>query len=800
MPELRFEIDEVTSNVLKKLKQIYLWSHQDCYPGTKWAVYQDIWTGWVGFLTTAVVYHPEWKWPYWVREQTRPESPGYVPPGHTWGPGCTYNKNYRSFTMIGSINSTHEPVVGLDGTIMPRREGYSVTLWLYQDGRLLAVGEEGELKQELVDGYLPIVETTWTLPEVGVRLLSFVSKLNGKDVCFTRADLKNLGDTRKDVTVFIVVTPWGPDQFHPVRSVGYDREYNAFWVEGKAGLVFEERPSSFSCKNYDDGYICVDASDGKLDGTPARSCELGWSTGAGAFRTSLDPGAGHAVQFKIVVDEVEPSSSLMEPVRDAPFDDHLRKVKDGWKRLLGQGIQLEVPDKLVMDTYKSAIANLHLLKDEDGFTPGPTVYHGTWIRDASHMIRALDMFGYHGTARDALNYLLRSQNEEGYFWHSTTQVIEGMEIAEYDSNGQAIWTLVEHYKIVRDKAWLKEVYPAVKKGAEYLVSLRQRTMSTDGGERSLHYGLLPRSWSAEHTGPASHTYWDSFWGVCGLREAAFAARELGFMEDSELMDREADDSERCVWDSIDRVVRLRKLECFPVEPYAEITSAIIGNIACLWPCRIVDPMDERLGRVLHTLYTRFMPNGCWFHRTMWGCYGPILTWPVANCFVHRREADKVERIFEWTLRNGQTATHAWPEGIHPRTFHGGEGDGYEGWGAGELLMLLRNMLYLERGDCLWITPCVPRGWFTDGARIEVRNGTTSYGKLDFLVRSDQSSDRVTLSLSLEGKRPRGGLVFYLNHPDAKMIRAVRVDGAGWNKFGRDGVSLPPEAHQVEVLF
>lgn len=801
MPEIKFNIDDITFKAIQKRNEIW---GKDClrtHMGTKWAVLTDIWTGWSGLLTTIVLYHPDWKWPLWVREQIRPESPGYIPVGLSWGAGCTWNRRYHSFTMIGLRDRVDEPLVGLDGTVMPRKNAHSITFWLFDQGELLAPGEKGEIKQSLMSGYLPIVETIWKMKEVQIRLYAFADSVNSLDICFVKAIVKNNSIDTRDLKIFLVVTPWGPDQFHPISELKYDFKKNLFTIDSNnIGVLLDQKPDGFTCMNYDSGDVCVDAFDGELYSVVQSKSDIGYCSGAVVYNFTLAPSKERSIVIKIPILAQTLASDEFARVHKASFSVHRELVIKDWEQLLEDGMKLQIPDRLASDTYKSALINLHLLKDGSVITPGPTLYHGEWIRDAAHMIRALDLVGFHKSAQECLEEFLHVQNSEGYFWHSATDIVAAdVNQREYDSNGQAIWALVEHYKITRDKTWLEKIYPSIKHGAEFLIKIRATTRK-EGDKESLHYGLLPKSWSAEHTGPTNYIYYDDFWGLCGLKEAIYAADELGLEEDACQFNMEYRDFETCVWNSIEKVIIERKLECFPASPYQDVSGTIIGNIACLWPCKLVDPWDKRLEGVLNTLYLKHMPNGCWFNRHIWGAYGPISTWPVANCFVHRLEVDKVIRIFQWTLKHGQSSTHSWPEGVSAQTMYGSEGDGYEGWGIAEYIMLLKNMLVLEQENSIWITPCIPKKWLSDGSVIKVTKVPTTFGRFGFTIESNVSKDMVRVTLNLESSSPQKGFTIFVNHPRNKEISSVIVNGKKLDKFFANSVEVPASSRDIVIVF
>lgn len=797
--KIKIELDGLTARVLEKNSEILNDDFVTSHSGVKKGAEENIWTGWKGFLTTTVLGHPQWKWPLWIREQFNMKSAGYSHIGHSYGAGPTYNRAYRSFAMVGTPEGEWEAVVGLDGSIMPRPKAHALTFWLYLDGKLTAVGEEGKLSQRREKGYLPIIETTWTLPEVRIKFISFADNVVGKDVCFTRIQLTNLSEKIKSVSLFAVITPWGPDQFYPVSEVQYSDELHTFTVEGKLAAVFGSQPASYGCSNYEADYICVDASDGRLAGNSRCKCALGFASAAACFPISLAPQEEKSLDMGLLIDPVAPSSQLITEIKNADIDSHLQKVKDYWENKLKESIDIQISDNLAVETYKSCLVDLLILKDGENITAGPTRYHGDWIRDRAHLLYALEMAGFHKEVHECMGYFKKAQGPEGYFWHTTVPLYkEEKNLREFDSYGEAVWFMVQHYRFSKNKEWLQKVYPLIKKGTEFIKNIRSQTKVLEGGKKPLHYGLLPKSWSAEHTGPPDYIYYDDFWTICGLKSAIFAAQELGIDEDVKWMKEECADLETCLWDSVKRTIEKKSLPCFPASPYQDVTSTIIGNIAALWPCGIVKSDNKRIDEVLEVLYSRHMPNHCWFH-DIWGCYGPIFTWSIANCFVHKRDKEKVSKIIKWTLKNGQTSTHNQPEGVHPKTLYGGEGDGISAWAAAEYFMLLRNMLLLEQDESLWIAPCLLEEWL-ENSPVEVRNAPTSFGRLGFSLTPHWSKNYVDIEMNFKGDLPRKGFVLFIDHPEGKAIKRVEVDGENWQQFKTNQVDISRLFEKVKVFF
>jgi len=100
-------------------------------------------------------------------------------------------------------------------------------------------------------------------------------------------------------------------------------------------------------------------------------------------------------------------------------------------------------------------------------------------------------------------------------------------VPEHDSHGQLIYAIMEYYRYTRDVGFLREMWPHVVKAVDYIEFLRQQRLTeqyrTDPTAIA-YWGLMPESIS--HEGYASHprhSYWDDFFTLRGLKDAAICA-------------------------------------------------------------------------------------------------------------------------------------------------------------------------------------------------------------------------------------------------------------------------------------
>ncbi len=108
---------------------------------------------------------------------------------------------------------------------------------------------------------------------------------------------------------------------------------------------------------------------------------------------------------------------------------------------------------------------------DEGFTRcGRYAY--CWGRDAAFITGALDKCGLSGQAEAFYRWAATVQDENGgwqqrYYTDGSLAPSWGLQI---DEGSSVIWGILQHYKAAGDKEFLRDMWPAVRKGVEFLLS------------------------------------------------------------------------------------------------------------------------------------------------------------------------------------------------------------------------------------------------------------------------------------------------------------------------------------------
>ena len=98
-------------------------------------------------------------------------------------------------------------------------------------------------------------------------------------------------------------------------------------------------------------------------------------------------------------------------------------------------------------------------------------------------------------------------------------------VAEHDSHGQLIWGIVEVFRLTGDRAFLRELWPHVLRAVDAIAALRAQRTTRRAIRGQACFGLLPESISHEgYSSRPVHSYWDDFFAVRGLADAADGGR------------------------------------------------------------------------------------------------------------------------------------------------------------------------------------------------------------------------------------------------------------------------------------
>ncbi len=723
-----------------------------------------------GFMNFhSVQINLDWVWPYWIEKQFDPKSRSFIPRAMNL---THVNQTHRNWTAIGVLGGKVEPIVDPRGLLTPCFDGWSLDFWLHRNNRLIAPSQLNTVKQSLQEA-LPIVITTFTEEGLHVRMEARGQRINGQEGVVEKVRIQNLLEEHVDAKAYFSIRPYNPEGMSLIRRLQYHEE-GAWEVNRALGLVFQQKPDRVSCSDQRVGDVSIRLQE--MEVCEMLKCEAGMATALSEFTLSLAP--GEIKEFSVLCPSkpVKLSKGLMNAFLNIDTVSQKTEHVETWNQLLSKGMTVSLPDPRIEECFKANNAFLHLFDDGEEITPGPLTYHRFWFRDAAFLINAMDKLGHSDAARKKLVTYPKRQQRDGFFISQN---------GEWDANGEAIWTLMEHYRLCRDKELLGFVYPSIRKGIKWIDKQRHKTKKKDGPEK----GLLPAGLSAEHLGPNDYFYWDDFWSLAGIRDGIYASRVLGMDNDTEAFQKIYQDFWKDLKRSLEFVSRRLGKKILPASPYRRMDAGAIGSISALYPLCLLNADDEWIVNTLDYLRGNSFFQDGFFQNMIHSGVNPYLTAQIAQCYIYRRSREAWPLIYY--LLKIATPTFTWPEAVHPLTDGGCMGDGHHGWAAAEYLLLVRNLLFFEEEDRIVLTPILPQEWTWEGAVVQVERAPTYFGPMDF--RIEFRKETITLDIQEQfWKKPSS---FELNLPF--NVQSAEGDG-GAVEFKGTRLVLPPESRTVRI--
>jgi hypothetical protein len=714
---------------------------------------------------------PDWVWPYWLEGQLDPTAPTFTPRGHL--PFLT-NVTARNWTLVGNIASPWEAIVDPRGLVTTWFDGWSLDWWIgAEDGWHVPSREPPSRVRQRLVAAAPVVETSMRVPggHAVHRAYACYASPAGDDASeMVIVEIENRSPV--PFAVALAVRPYNPEGLAVIERIGlHDR--TTVTVDGRIAMLLPRPPAQVAASTFHDGDSAQIVLAG---GASAGTIAPGLRDEAGMAQAAFVYPLPHTATLRVALPLVPASRTRRRArtrrrVERAPTFPvaipSAEQVARGWAAQSRGGMRLVLPDARLQEAVDANCRFLLALHDGPDITPGPSTYHRFWFRDASFLLAALGKYGFASQVAEVVRSYPGRQRGDGFFFSQPR---------EWDSNGCALWSIAEHWRLTRDRESVEPMLGSVAKGAQW-IEHKRRTKRRRGPELR---GLLPASVSAEHLGPFDYFYWDDFWCTAGLRSAAELLTAFDQPHAAVLVQRQADSLWADTVASLGMVSRRLGSDAIPAGPRRRIDAGVIGSIVACEPLHLLAPDDRRIAATLDVIRTRFSLGEAFFQAISHTGLATYLTMQVAEVELaggHRRALDRLA----WLL-DAATPTWTWPEAIHPQLPGGCMGDGHHGWAAAQFLSLVRNILVREvpgrrRGadaPALALCSLLPDPWLGQG--FEVHDAPTHFGTMSYAVRWHGARPAVLWELT-----PHDGV-------DVVRLTAPGLD-PGWSTVEQSGETL-----------
>lgn len=701
------------------------------------------------------------------------------------------------WTPVGLPDGTTCALMNEEGMVEVDHGTWSLEPFLYDGDRLLTWAD-AERSVELEHGSLPIPSALWRAGDVTLRTTAWAARVGDAAVLFLRYRVERTAQARA-LRLFVAVRPFQVNP--PWQSFGalggvktiHDLEGDATHVRvDGARLVLPLTPAAgFGAATFDQGNVVDHLRSGDVPTRAAVHDDFGFASGA--LRFDLD--GTRDVYLAVPFGTVAPDAPATPPDGTNGAALFAATVRAWEEKLGGLRIGLGPRWQRHADALRTAVAHVLVERDGPALQPGPRRYTRSWVRDGAIMAAALLRVGCAEEARAFVEWYAPFQRADGFVPCCVDR--SGPDwLVEHDSHGELVFAVAECFRFTGDRAFLAALWPAVAGAVAEIERLRATRLGSEWetDEKRGFRGLLPES--ASHEGYLAHpvhAYWDDFWAVRALGDAAYLARARGDDAEAARLSAVRDAFRADVRDSLAHTIATRGIAYVPgsVE-WADFDPTATSNAVALLG---EAPLMPRA--VLDATFAEYM-NG--FHRRVrneidWANYTAYEV-RIVGALVCLGERASATELAEFLLDDRRPRPwNQWPEisWKNPRS-PGHIGDVPHAWIAAEYVLAVRTMLAYERmeDEALVVAAGVPSAWLDGGDTVTVDGLATYWGTLGFTLRR---VDTTTVAIDLRGDvTPPGGLV--LRPPLPGRLIEVTVDGVPFAGFADDEVVLRDTAAAI----
>ncbi len=683
------------------------------------------------------------------------------------------------WTVVGLDSAKEEALFNEDGALEAGKGDFSVEPFIGEDQKLYS-WNDASTKPSLAEGDLPIPSVTWNVAGLQLTITAFAIGPTSSSSVVARYRVKNLADSVRTPTIYLAVRPFQvnpPWQF--LNTIGGAARIESLQWTGTALRVNDHRvvipftrPSRIGVTTFDGGEVVSHLRGGRVPAAQKVDDPFGAASGVLAWPMRLPPGETAEVAIEIPLTDLRPN---LAPASLDLLAQAESEVIGAWQETLNRAsISLPSSADHLTRTIKSTLGYIMINRDGPAIQPGSRSYERSWIRDGSLTSAALLRFGHPEMVKQFIEWYARYQYPDGKVPCCVDR--RGADpVPEHDSHGEFIYLVMEYWRHTGDTTLLASMWPKVELAANYIDMLRQtrRTADYQEPDKKVFYGLLPPSISHEgYSAKPMHSYWDDFFALRGLKDAATMAEILNHPAVAQRIAAIRDEFKSDLLVSIDRVMQEKKIDFLP-------GSADLGDFDATSTTIALTPVGEQQSlpdSALRRTFERYWQNilARRAQGSSWDAYTPYELRAVGSLLRIFGKTRALELMNQFLEDQEPVEWNQWPEVVwqdrHAPKFIG---DSPHTWVGSDFLRSAADLFVYENeaDSSLVLASGVDENWLA-APGVAVKNLSTWWGPLSYSLKRD--GNRVIGRIEGGVRVPAGGIRFAAPSPDS--LKRATIDG------------------------
>ena len=724
-----------------------------------------------------------------------------------------FSEQASFWTVTGVNNDVKEAMINEDGMVEVDKGLFSIEPLIkmgdsvYNWNNVKSVQSLGSSDNKRDYNFIPTV--TWQLKnlkfETSVTATGEANKNSKLDIRYT---FTNTSDKPQDFELFLLIRPFQVNPYYQflnltggvgkIKSIK-EEEGNYLSVDDKV-VMFQKKYDAFGASVPDEGNIVEMIRNGIMPVSKSAVDQSGLADGVVKYVLHLNPDESTEL-FAAV-----PFYGTNLPAEKAVNTDisaEFAKSNDFWKSKV-EHIKFNLPPSAdrIVNTYKSNLGYILVNRDKAGIQPGSRSYERSWIRDGALTSSALLKSGIVQEVKDFIDWYASHQYENG----KVPCVVDfrGPDpVPEHDSHGELIYLIREYFNFTHDTTFLKAKNSNVLKAVEYIETLvaERSTDHYKNGNDSIraYYGLVPESISHEgYSAKPMHSYWDNFFTMKGLKDAAEIQKILGETENYERISKVRDTFKDNLYNSLQLAMKTRNIDYIPGCVELGDFDATSTTIA-LTPCNELKNLPKPQVYNTFDKYYEFFKNRR-DGKLDWINYTPYENRLIGS-FIILDQPERAHELIDFFLKDQHPqGWNHWAEVVwKDNRFPGFIGDMPHTWVGSDFINAIRSMFVYENeyDQSLVLASALYQDWIDAPRGMSVENLPTYYGEISFSIKKESSNYRISITGDLN--LPANGMKIK-NFNGSKLPAKVTVNGSEIKEFNEKEISVKVIPAEVVIYY
>jgi hypothetical protein len=339
----------------------------------------------------------------------------------------------------------------------------------------------------------------------------------------------------------------------------------------------------------------------------------------------------------------------------------------------------------------------------------------------------------------------------------------------------------------------------VKQAVSYmkeLIALR----STDEYKKDTleaYYGILPESISHEgYSAKPMHSYWDDFFAMKGLKDAAEIQRILGEDETYKSIVSVRDEFKNNLYNSLNLVIKKENIEYIPGCVELGDFDATSTTIA-ISPCNELQNLPTPYATNTFDKYYEFFKNRR-DNKLDWTAYTPYENRLIGS-FIFLDRPERAHELIDFFLNDRKpSGWNHWAEVVWNNDRHPGYiGDMPHTWVGSDFINAVRSMFVYENeyDSSLVIGAALYKDWIDSPAGMSIENLPTYYGELSYSIKKE--NEKYVFSIYGNVELPKNGIKIK-NFNGSKLPVDATVNGKKIKSFTNNEIVVQEFPAKVEI--